>query len=626
MKGRVLANRYELIETVGQGGMAIVYKAMDTILHRIVAVKILKQEFNENEQFIKKFRRESQAAASLSHNNIVNVFDVGVEDNIHFIVMEYVEGDTLKEYIKKKGKLNWKEAVYIAKQIAFALDHAHKNKIIHRDIKPHNIIINEETIPKVTDFGIARAITSSTITLVEETMGSVHYISPEQARGGFVDERSDLYSLGIVLYEMLTGRVPFDGDNSISVAIKHIQEEIEFNEDDLDDIPESLEDIVLKLIRKNPKERYENAKELVKDLIAVQSGEKIAGRPGKETKKPGILPGILATSKPKSVSEKTADVKGKETKIKKTTLLIVGGLILAFLVIIFLASTLFAVKEVSVPEIEGIDIAEAVQMLEAEGLKYEIENTESSSTVPKDYVITQNPSAGTILKEGQTVKLVVSAGPKEVEVPDVMGKFEVEGVQELENLNFTVKEISRQFNDEVEKDKIYDQNPMPGLMVKEGAEIIIYVSKGKDTAVVEDFTGMTLEDAKKAITDLGLQVGEVKEVVSDKYDQGVVESQDPKPNAEVAKNSVVTLTVSKGKLQTRDITIDIGSYIDYDDDDVPTVSVKVTLIDQASKSSVVYDKKHKANETISVTLEGIGVQYYQLEIDGNEFGPEIITF
>jgi serine/threonine-protein kinase len=540
--------------------------------------------------------------------------------------MEYVEGDTLKEYIKKKGKLNWKEAVYIAKQIAFALDHAHKNKIIHRDIKPHNIIINEETIPKVTDFGIARAITSSTITLVEETMGSVHYISPEQARGGFVDERSDLYSLGIVLYEMLTGRVPFDGDNSISVAIKHIQEEIEFNEDDLDDIPESLEDIVLKLIRKNPKERYENAKELVKDLIAVQSGEKIAGRPGKETKKPGILPGILATSKPKSVSEKTADVKGKETKIKKTTLLIVGGLILAFLVIIFLASTLFAVKEVSVPEIEGIDIAEAVQMLEAEGLKYEIENTESSSTVPKDYVITQNPSAGTILKEGQTVKLVVSAGPKEVEVPDVMGKFEVEGVQELENLNFTVKEISRQFNDEVEKDKIYDQNPMPGLMVKEGAEIIIYVSKGKDTAVVEDFTGMTLEDAKKAITDLGLQVGEVKEVVSDKYDQGVVESQDPKPNAEVAKNSVVTLTVSKGKLQTRDITIDIGSYIDYDDDDVPTVSVKVTLIDQASKSSVVYDKKHKANETISVTLEGIGVQYYQLEIDGNEFGPEIITF
>jgi serine/threonine-protein kinase len=295
-------------------------------------------------------------------------------------------------------------------------------------------------------------------------------------------------------------------------------------------------------------------------------------------------------------------------------------------VIIFLASTLFAVKEVSVPEIEGIDIAEAVQMLEAEGLKYEIENTESSSTVPKDYVITQNPSAGTILKEGQTVKLVVSAGPKEVEVPDVMGKFEVEGVQELENLNFTVKEISRQFNDEVEKDKIYDQNPMPGLMVKEGAEIIIYVSKGKDTAVVEDFTGMTLEDAKKAITDLGLQVGEVKEVVSDKYDQGVVESQDPKPNAEVAKNSVVTLTVSKGKLQTRDITIDIGSYIDYDDDDVPTVSVKVTLIDQASKSSVVYDKKHKANETISVTLEGIGVQYYQLEIDGNEFGPEIITF
>ncbi|SHE27331.1 Stk1 family PASTA domain-containing Ser/Thr kinase [Alkalibacter saccharofermentans] len=624
MKGRMLANRYELLETIGQGGMAIVYKAMDTLLNRTVAVKILKQEFNENEQFIKKFRRESQAAASLSHNNIVNVFDVGVEDNIHFIVMEYVEGDTLKDYIRKKGKLNWKEAVYIAKQIAFALDHAHKNNIIHRDIKPHNIMINEETIPKVTDFGIARAITSSTITLVEETMGSVHYISPEQARGGFVDERSDLYSLGIVMYEMLTGRVPFDGDNSISVAIKHIQEEIEFLEDDLDDIPESLEDIVLKLIRKNPKERYENAKELVKDLIAVQSGEKIAGR---ETKKPGILPGILATSKPKPVVEKPSEKKPKEGKMKKTTMWILGGLILLFLAVILLSSRYFSVNEVSVPSVEGMNILEAAEKLEEEGLKYEIERTESSATIPEDYIISQNPNPGTILKEGQTVKLVVSSGPREAEVPDVTGKFEVEGVQELENLNFTVKEISRQFNDDVEKDKIYDQNPRPGLMVKEGAEIIIYVSKGKDTAVVEDFVGMSLEDARRAITALGLQVGEVREVVSDKHGQGIVENQDPKPNAEVAKNSVVSLTVSKGKLQTKDITINIGRYIEYDDDDeVPTVSVKVTLIDQSSNSSVVYERNHKADETISVTLEGLGVQYYQIEIDGEKFGPEIITF
>ncbi|MBF7095853.1 Stk1 family PASTA domain-containing Ser/Thr kinase [Alkalibacter mobilis] len=629
MEGKKLLNRYQIMELIGQGGMALVYKAKDTLLNRVVAVKVLKSEFNENEQFIKKFKRESQAAASLSHNNIVSVFDVGVEDNNHFIVMEYVEGDTLKEYIQKKGKLSWKETAYISKQIALALDHAHKNKIIHRDIKPHNILITEDLIPKVTDFGIARAITTSTITLVEETMGSVHYISPEQARGGFVDERSDLYSLGIVMFEMLTGRVPLDADNAISVAIKHIQEEIEFHEDDLDDIPESMEELVLKLIKKNPNDRYENAKDLIQDLVAVQNGEKVKNIKSRD-KRTRILPGIKPVQKPKSVDADTKKSQNKSNNIyRKPAFWIMASAIAVVVIVglIFVAS-IFKVKDVQVPKVEGMEMTEAISLIEEAGLNYEIEKRENHPNIPENHVISQNPASSTYIKESQTVKLTVSEGPREVEVPDVIGKFEVEGIQELENFNFVVKEINRQFNEEIEKDIIYDQNPMPGLVLKEGSEIILYVSKGKDTVIMEDYKGKTVEEAKAAIQAAGLQVGNITEVVSEQFDKGLIIDQNPKSNEEVPRNSVVTLTVSKGKLQTKTINIRIQDYldIDLDDEEIPTVNLKVVLISQDNGSSVEYEKKHKADETVSVELEGFGVQYYQVEIDGKQFSPEIITF
>ncbi|NTW72320.1 MAG: Stk1 family PASTA domain-containing Ser/Thr kinase [Eubacteriaceae bacterium] len=626
MKGELLSNRYEILEVIGQGGMAIVYKATDTLLNRTVAVKVLKKEFNENEQFIKKFRRESQAAASLSHNNIVNVFDVGVENNNHYIVMEYVKGDTLKEYIKKKGKLSWKETIYLAKQIAFALDHAHKNKIIHRDIKPHNIIISEEIIPKVTDFGIARAITSSTVTLVEETMGSVHYISPEQARGGFVDERSDLYSLGIVMFEMLTGRVPFDGDNSVAIAIRHIQEEIEFSEDDLDDVPEGLEDIVLKLIRKNPKDRYENARELIKDLLTVQSDSKAKiGDAKQPVKKQSIIPAILTGSKFKNEKkENKGDIKKNGDKVKKPSALIVAGLIVVFALIIFIAGNLLAADEVTVPDVKGLSLDEAVKLIEDSNLKFEIEKTESSTEVPDNHVISQSPSATTVIKEGQTVKLIMSGGPKDVTMPNVVGKFEDEGVRDLENLNFVVKEINRQFNDEYEAGIIYEQNPLPNTTLKEGAEIVLYVSKGKDTAVMKNLVGMTVEEAKSAILADGLQIGEIKEVASSKYEKGIVVSQSPEANLEVNKNSVVTLTVSKGKVKSKTVNIDLGSFTNYDPP--KKVDVKVILIDQDNVSSIVYQKSHMSDEKLSVTLEGVGVMYYQVEIDGEKSDAVVITF
>jgi serine/threonine protein kinase len=266
MQGLILGNRYELLEKIGGGGMAVVYKARCRLLNRFVAVKILRDEFTDDEEFVKRFRVEAQAAASLSHPNIVSIFDVGHENNIHYIVMEYIDGITLKEYITRNGVLMWKDAAGVAIQICSAIEHAHKNHIIHRDIKPHNILLTREGIAKVTDFGIARAVSSSTITMVGSTIGSVHYFSPEQARGGFTDEKSDLYSLGITIYEMVTGRVPFDGESPVAVALKHIQNKAERPVDINPDIPRGINDIVMKSIRKDQSQRYQSASELLADL------------------------------------------------------------------------------------------------------------------------------------------------------------------------------------------------------------------------------------------------------------------------------------------------------------------------------------------------------------------------
>ncbi|MPW26036.1 Stk1 family PASTA domain-containing Ser/Thr kinase [Alkalibaculum sp. M08DMB] len=629
MTGKLLGGRYELIEVIGIGGMAIVYKAKDKLLNRLVAVKVLKNEFNENEQFINKFKRESQSAASLSHNNIVNVFDVGVEENNHYIVMELVSGQTLKAYIKEKGELPWKEALFLVKQIAFALDHAHKNKIIHRDIKPHNIILNDEMIPKVTDFGIARAISSATITLVEETMGSVHYISPEQARGGFVDEKSDLYSLGIVLFEMITGKVPFDSDNSVSIAIKHIQEDIELP-DDLDDVPLGLLDIIMKLVKKNPIDRYKNSRELIKDLILIQNNPaaRIDDLQSEfQTKKTPIIAD-------NQLNKKDKQEKGKDKKkIRKKVIIAVVILSVLCGMVIFALNSMIQVQEVEVPALEGKSLTEAIEILEENNLEYIIEKREHSSQVEKDHIIKQNPAAGAVLKEDQSVKLIVSDGPKEVILPDVTDKFEVEGTQILENMGFVIEEVTREFKDQYDKDKIYEQYPAAGTSLVEGSEIKLYVSKGKNTVVITDLTGKSLEEAKNIILSAGLVVGgDIQEVTSEKYDKNVVVSQTPKGGQEVAKDSVVNLTVSSGLIKTKSVTINLNPYVEGDNDDDDEESepqklrVRVLLINQANESTVAYNQEHLSNETITVNLKGVGVQYYQVQINNTLYEPAIISF
>lgn len=622
MIGKILGGRYEILEIVGTGGMAYVYKAKDKLLNRLVAIKILKNEFNQNEQFIQKFKRESQAAASLSHNNIVKVFDVGVQENNHYIVMEYVSGQTLKEYIRDKGKLPWREALFITKQIAFALDHAHKNKIIHRDIKPHNIILNEEMIPKVTDFGIARAISSATITLVEETMGSVHYISPEQARGGFVDEKSDLYSLGIVLYEMITGKVPFDSDNSVSIAIKHIQEDIVIPQE-LEDIPQGLIDIALKLVKKSPVERYKNARDLIMDLILVQNNPDariniIEESVDSATKKTPIIEELQL----KKINLKENHKKKPFSK-KTIAFIVLASIVLG--VVVFALVNGFKVKEVEVPDFYDMSIDKAIELLESKKLDYSIERA-NHSEVETDHIIKQDPVAKSIVKEGHKITITVSDGPKEVEVPDVTKMFEVEGVQKLENDGFVVTETLREYNEQYESGVIYDQSPAAGSMLQIGSEIKLYVSKGKNVVLITDYTGKNINDVKNQLLSAGL-IASIEEVYSETHEKDIVIGQNPTVGSEVAKNSVVNITVSKGLIKSKPVKIDLSSFVKVEEGEDPKkVSVKVFLFNQENVSSVVYTGDHFSNDIITVNMKGIGVQYYQVQVNDKMSDSIVISF
>lgn len=627
MRGKLLGERYELLEVIGYGGMALVYKAKDILLNRLVAVKILKSEFNDNEQFIKKFQRESQAAASLSHNNIVNVFDVGVQDNLHYIVMEYVNGKTLKNYILEKGRIPWQEAIFLAKQITFALDHAHKNNIIHRDIKPQNILLNEEMIPKVTDFGIARAITSSTITLVEETMGSVHYISPEQARGGFVDAKSDLYSLGIIMYEMITGKVPFDNDNTISIAIKHIQEDIIFP-DNLNDVPLGLIDIISKLVKKNPIERYSDARELIKDLIKLQNDPQARFQSSQIDSYNDVTrktPIIKDNHLKKAEQEKNEDEKNRKKQLyKRITIIAVIVLSIILGVTVFALKNYFSVKEVAVPDMSNALYTDAMKMLDDANLDYEIEY-QNSDDIEIKHVISQDPEAGTLLKENQIVKLIVSDGPEEIMMPNVINMPETVAKSDLENMGLVVEQIEREFNEDYNTGLIFDQKPSENTKMKKGDKVTLYVSKGSNMTKVPDLIGKPLDEAKKQLLDEGFVIGgTINEEPSDTYEKNTVIAQNPGANSDVENGTVINLTVSKGLVKTKSLSINVSDYVDYPEP--KDVVVKVTLKDDEGVVSEAYNKTHKSNENIVVTLKGIGTETYQIIIDDRICETNSITF
>ncbi|MFZ5966320.1 MAG: Stk1 family PASTA domain-containing Ser/Thr kinase [Bacillota bacterium] len=552
MIGRLLGNRYEIIEKIGGGGMALVYKAKCQLLNRYVAVKILRPEFTSDEDFISKFKRESQAAASLSHPNIVNIYDVGEEENdIYYIVMEYVKGKTLKKIIKEKAPFSIDETINIAKQIALALQHAHANHIVHRDIKPHNILVTDDGRVKVTDFGIARAVTSSTVTNTGNVIGSVHYFSPEQARGGYTDEKSDIYSLGIVMYEMSTGRVPFEGESPISVALKHIHEDVTLPTLINPDIPKALEDIILKAIQKDQIKRYNNAKEILEDLN--QALRQPSGGFVKFEEDDDCPTQVIPVVKEKDIkTTKTLEPQPVVHKKHNKTLTIIAIAVAFVLALAFTGGlffkSFFTAQEKEVPNLVGMTYEAAKINIENLGLKAEIASEQYSSSFDAGEIISQEPEAGETVKTGFPIKLTISKGAKLVEVPNLINKSINELEYILSNANLA-EGIVKYENNSLPNGVILSQDPEPRKKVPEGTEVNIIVSQGPEIKMflMPNLVGEDVEAAKKTIETLGLVLGKIDYKFDDNIEKDIVISQSIQPSIQVEENKTVDLTVSKGK-------------------------------------------------------------------------------
>ena len=553
LKGRLLANRYEILEKIGSGGMATVYKAKCHVLNRYVAIKILRDEFTTDEEFVKRFEVEAQSAASITHPNIVSVYDVGVDGNLHYIVMELVKGKTLKDIIvEEKGPLPWKWSVNIAIQIASALETAHKNHIIHRDIKPHNIIITEDGVAKVTDFGIAKAVSNSTITAFGTTIGSVHYFSPEHARGGFTDEKSDIYSLGVVMYEMLTGRVPFDADTPVSVALKHMQEEPVEPKEINPNIPSSVNKIIMKALKKDPTLRYQTSTEMLQDLRAClknPNGNFVEEKDYDETAKTQrINVSELEENKRVSKEDKNSDNKFIAFIKEHKKLSIFIGVILLFFIafggtMLFLGAT--NPKEVELPNITGMTAQEAEETLKKANLKYELEKEEYNKDVEEGKVISQEPpyQANFKVKEGSQVKVVISKGQEKTKVPKVVGMKQDEAVKALEEAKLKY-EIVEEASKKVEEGYVISQETEADADAFAGDTVKIHVSTGTEKVTMVSVLDKSEEDAKTALKAIGItSINTVYEENSSKA-KGVVLKQSVEPGSTVEKDSKITITVN----------------------------------------------------------------------------------
>jgi serine/threonine protein kinase len=566
--GKVLGNRYEIIEKIGGGGMALVYKAKCRLLNRFVAVKILRAEFTEDEEFVKKFKRESQAAASLSHPNIVGIYDVGMEDNIYYIVMEYIKGQTLKELIRQKGHFGVDFATNIAIQISSALEHAHKNHIVHRDVKSHNILIKEDHSVKVTDFGIARAVSSSTITNTGNVIGSVHYFSPEQARGGYTDEKSDIYSLGVVMYEMVTGRLPFEGESPIAVALKHIQEPPQRPSEINPRISKSINDIILKCMEKDVNCRYASMAEIISDLrqsLVMPNGDfvKKSGRYTDENtriiKPIKLEPGAEKSTASDPLSGKTGSVfgmeKGREDKSltkkkhkKFTILAIVGGLIFALVVggaALFL-SNFFTVQEVVVPDLTHHTEEEARTKLKEVGLQLEVTQRVSNKDVPAGQIINQDPKPNFKNKVINPVRVTISEGPSKVKVPSLFGESYDKVDLLLEQNGLVEGKVNQKYSD-YPNGVVISQSIDAGTTVDEGTVIDYVISIGPEKFLMPNYLGSTIDQVKSDLMAKDLILGKISYQSSSTYEKNKVMEQNITPGTEVSRKSVVDFVVSKGK-------------------------------------------------------------------------------
>jgi len=622
--------------------MATVYKAKDLVLNRCVAVKILRDEFTTDEEFVKRFNIEAQAAASITDPNIVSVYDVGKEDNLYFIVMELVKGKTLKDIIVEDGALGWKWSVKIAMQIASALETAHRNNIVHRDIKPHNIIITEEGIAKVTDFGIAKAVSNSTITAFGTTMGSVHYFSPEHARGGFTDAKSDIYSLGVVLYEMLTGKVPFDSDTPVSVALKHMQEEPVHPIMLKPSIPQSVNDIIVKAMQKDPEERYANATEMLRDLeksLKNPSGEFVFEDENRDFRTQRIS--LDYTKKANNEEKKENKKEGKFAKIGKffekhpvlKVFAIMFSCILVFAIAMvgtYLALSLGKAKEVALPNLTNLTIEQAQAKANELKIKIEVQEEKYDPEIPLGQIISQEPpyQANYNIKEGSTVKVIVSKGQEIVKMPKVVGLKRDEAINALKEAKLEAV-VEEENSDEIEKDYVIKQTTEDekeiavDTEIPAGTKIIIYVSMGIEQVEVPDLSGKTESEAKSAIENAKLKWKSTDKISDSSKPNGVVVNQSISSGSMVDKDTEITITVNEfDEIKDGEIVVNVksvGGFTQQTDEETGEnisvyVPVKVT-VDGEQVFNGTLDTMTTEHDPIKVQAAGTVV--VKVYLDGN---------
>lgn len=676
--GSVLGGRYEIIEKIGEGGMATVYKAKCKLLNRYVAVKVLRDEFSKDSQFVKRFRAEAQSAASLTHPNIVSVYDVGEENGINYIVMECLKGKTLKDYIEQNGKLGNITTLKFASQIASALEAAHKAKIIHRDIKPQNIVFsNNETIVKVTDFGIAKMTTTNTITSQKSTMGSVHYFSPEHAKGCYIDEKSDIYSLGVVMYEMATGKLPFDADTAVSVALKQIQEEpIEPKEID-DTISEDLNRIIMKAMQKTSSNRYTSATEMLDDIFAainnpghifknepkvlaggtqvipiiglknsdapsigdVEQNSSIESR--KQARQnyrdnndngEGITDNNKDSSQEKGSNKKDLTPEGEKQRKKKITIIVSIIAALCLIAIIFLTVKLVSTFNIKnnktevgiefVPNLVGKNFEEVKEQYDIQGYKVELDKYEFSSDVADGCIISQSEIKGEKIIN-PSITVVVSKGQKLVTMIDVVGKDYTVAKYELDSLGI-VPEFEFEKDDKIEKNIIKEQSIAEKEEVAVGTTVNIIVSEGngKVTVIMPNVQGDKADAAKKKLQDLKLNVSIEYSTDTTKAD-GTVLKQSQKENAELEEGSLVTLTVNRLQ-KNKDIDLNLSEYIT--DAEAETLKLKVDSTVEGLTTTIYPEKTVTKSDIITVPVTGFTKAELTIYINGQKAGNQTVTF
>lgn len=617
--GTVLENRYEILEMIGSGGMATVYKAKCRVLNRYVAIKVLKDSLKYDSDVVKRFNAESRAAACLSHPNIVQVYDVSEKGGLDYIVMEYIDGITLKDYIAKRGALHWEEACNFAVQIGRALECAHKNHIIHRDIKPHNVLLTKDGMLKVADFGIAQATTTETIVAGNSNMGSVHYISPEQGRGGYTDERSDIYSLGVVLYEMLTGTLPFDGGNAVSIAIMKLEKEPIDCRIVNPDIPDAVGRITMKAISKEQHSRYQTASEMVADLEGITKNTKTIGENKEDSEKFDTI--RIEGGEVRMTKDRKRRRKSAKNGVIMLILAIAAVFLIGFGTYSFMSG---GRQEYQVPELTDMTVEEAEKALEEANLRLDDNiEFEASEEVEEGHIIKQNPGANQYVRKNRKIKITVSSGLSEgdIEIPQVEGLLDIEAEDRLLDAHLNVK-VEEKEDDTVVKGYVISQSPKSKTKVSKGYTVTIYVSKGKgedEQIVVPKLTGYTKAQAEALLEQKGLTLGTVTEEVNSAEKDTVI-AQNPSANTGVVKGSSVSFTVSKGPAPLKRKTF----IVTIPDDSPDIVHIKVV-----ANGKIIHDKDHaKSEETVDIAVQAsedakVPVQAY---IDGKLVVEKTISF